>query len=62
MVVSSSELVDFVESIFGSKVYMAVLAVENVSKEVVKYLEERCRKYNIKLIYGREISRLDRLD
>jgi len=51
--VSSSELVDFVESIFGSKVYMAVLAIENVSKEVVKYLEERCRKYNIKLIYGR---------
>jgi len=54
--------VKFVESMFGSKVYMAVLAVENVSKEVVKYLEERCRRYNIKLIYGREISRLDRLD
>jgi uncharacterized coiled-coil DUF342 family protein len=56
------EDVGFVESMFGSKVYMAVLAVENVSEDVVKYLEDECRRYNIRLIYGREIPRLDRLD
>jgi len=52
----------FVESMFGSKVYMAVLAVENISEDVVKCLEDECRRYNIRLIYGREIPRLDRLD
>jgi chromosome segregation ATPase len=56
------EDVRFVESMFGSKVYMAVLAVENVSEDVVKYLEDECRRYNIRLVYGREIPRLDRLD
>jgi len=56
------EDVRFVESMFGSKVYMAILAVENVSEDVVKYLEDECRRYNIRLIYGREIPRLDRLD
>ncbi|MEL9998056.1 MAG: hypothetical protein QXH99_06150 [Sulfolobales archaeon] len=56
------EDVRFVESMFGSKVYMAVLAVENISEDVVKYLEDECRRYNIRLVYGREIPRLDRLD
>lgn len=37
---------------------MAILAVEDIPKDVAEFLEEECKYHDIKLIYGREIEKL----
>ncbi|MEM1683474.1 MAG: hypothetical protein QXZ16_02710 [Ignisphaera sp.] len=52
------EDIKFAESIFNRRVFMAILAVENIPKDVAEFLEEECRRHGIKLIYGKEIEKL----
>jgi predicted nuclease with TOPRIM domain len=52
------EDVNFVEAMFGEKVFLAILAVEVVSEELTGYIEEEAKKRNIRLVYGRSIPKL----
>jgi hypothetical protein len=52
------EDVNFVEAMFGEKVFLAILAVEVVSEELTGYIEEEAKKHNIRLVYGRSIPKL----
>ena len=46
----------FVEEFFGKKHFMKLLAVENTTEEVLKYLKSKAKELNITLITGREVS------
>lgn len=50
------ERAEIVGKIYGKKPYMLILAVGNVSKEIIDHLKELTLKRNIKLIIGREIK------
>jgi len=52
------EDMNFVEAMFGEKVFLAILAVEVVSEELTGYIEEEAKKRNIRLVYGRSIPKL----
>ncbi|MEM1779527.1 MAG: hypothetical protein QXU96_09240 [Ignisphaera sp.] len=52
------EDIKFVESMFNRKVFMALLAVENVSEDIAAFLEEECRRYGIRFVYGKRIEKL----
>jgi hypothetical protein len=50
--------VNFVEAMFGEKVFLAILAVEIVSEELIGYIEGEAKKRNIRLVYGKSIPKL----
>jgi hypothetical protein len=52
------EDVNFVEAMFGEKVFLAILAVEVVSEELIGYIEGEAKKRNIRLVYGKSIPKL----
>ena len=49
------ERIKIVEEIYGRRVEMKFLAVENVSREALGKLNQLAEKYGVRIIYGKEI-------